>query len=271
MTVDTGAPGSGATTVVLTTEDPPVRDRPAAAAGRSRSRPDRDRLPSARRGDSRVLKRARMSHHDRPRYVPIEHLPPAGSWRLSADRRARRRPRISPGSASAAVYTSPYFAAAPGSTHGYDVSNHNEINPELGGTRCPRGVRQRGRRARPAPHRRLRAESHGHRHRHERVVERRARERSELAVREVLRHRLGAGRRRSCYAKLLLPILGDQYGHVLERGELQLVFRDGALGAALFRPRAADQSAAGAARLSRGRRPADRRRSEPTTRSCTSS
>ena len=30
-------------------------------------------------------------------------------------------------------------------------------------------------------------------------------------------------------AKLLLPILGDQYGRVLERGELQLVFRDGAL------------------------------------------
>src|SRR5215207_1002218 len=32
-----------------------------------------------------------------------------------------------------ACYTSPYFTAAPGSTHGYDVSNHNEINPELGG------------------------------------------------------------------------------------------------------------------------------------------
>src|SRR5262245_55222550 len=32
-----------------------------------------------------------------------------------------------------AVYTSPYFTAATGSTHGYDVVNHNEINPELGG------------------------------------------------------------------------------------------------------------------------------------------
>ena len=32
-----------------------------------------------------------------------------------------------------AVYTSPYFTAADGSTHGYDVYNHNEINPELGG------------------------------------------------------------------------------------------------------------------------------------------
>ena len=32
-----------------------------------------------------------------------------------------------------AVYTSPYFSAMPGSTHGYDVSDHNTINPELGG------------------------------------------------------------------------------------------------------------------------------------------
>ena len=44
-------------------------------------------------------------------------------------------------------------------------------------------------------------------------------------------------------AKLLLPILGDQYGNVLERGELQLAFADGALRAALLRPRAADQPA----------------------------
>jgi (1->4)-alpha-D-glucan 1-alpha-D-glucosylmutase len=31
-------------------------------------------------------------------------------------------------------------------------------------------------------------------------------------------------------AKLLLPILGDQYGRVLERGELQLAFNAGTLG-----------------------------------------
>jgi (1->4)-alpha-D-glucan 1-alpha-D-glucosylmutase len=31
------------------------------------------------------------------------------------------------------VYLSPIFRAAPGSTHGYDVCDHNEINPELGG------------------------------------------------------------------------------------------------------------------------------------------
>ncbi len=31
------------------------------------------------------------------------------------------------------LYFSPIFAAAPGSTHGYDVFNHNQVNPELGG------------------------------------------------------------------------------------------------------------------------------------------
>lgn len=31
------------------------------------------------------------------------------------------------------LYTSPIFAAAPGSTHGYDVVNHGQINPDLGG------------------------------------------------------------------------------------------------------------------------------------------
>ncbi|MFP4378005.1 MAG: alpha-amylase family glycosyl hydrolase, partial [Spirochaetales bacterium] len=31
------------------------------------------------------------------------------------------------------IYASPIFAARPGSRHGYDVINPNEINPELGG------------------------------------------------------------------------------------------------------------------------------------------
>ena len=31
------------------------------------------------------------------------------------------------------IYASPIFRALPGSTHGYDVCDHNEINPELGG------------------------------------------------------------------------------------------------------------------------------------------
>ncbi len=31
------------------------------------------------------------------------------------------------------LYVSPIFKAAPGSTHGYDVLDHQELNPELGG------------------------------------------------------------------------------------------------------------------------------------------
>ena len=57
----------------------------------------------------------------------------------------------------------------------------------------------------------------------ERVVERRARERAELTRRRLLRHRMGARLKAELRAKLLLPILGDQYGRVLERGELQVV------------------------------------------------
>ena len=30
------------------------------------------------------------------------------------------------------VYASPYFRAAAGSTHGYDVISHAELNPEVG-------------------------------------------------------------------------------------------------------------------------------------------
>ena len=51
------------------------------------------------------------------------------------------------------------------------------------------------------------------------------------------------------HAKLLLPILGDQYGRVLERGELKLAFHDGAADADVLRHHAADQPAPGAARV----------------------
>src|SRR5918996_5219086 len=73
-----------------------------------------------------------MNHRDPPRYVPAStyRLQVHGGFPLSAAR------DIAPYLARlgvAAVYTSPYFAAAPGSTHGYDVCNHNEFNEELGG------------------------------------------------------------------------------------------------------------------------------------------
>jgi (1->4)-alpha-D-glucan 1-alpha-D-glucosylmutase len=126
------------------------------------------------------------------------------------------------------VYTSPYFTAAPGSNHGYDVCNHNEISPALGGEAAHREFTDR-----------VAGAGMGH-------------------VVDFVPNHMGIGSGGNAWwldvlengpsspaarffdidwaplkaelqAKLLLPILGDQYGNVLERGELKLEFRDGAL------------------------------------------
>jgi (1->4)-alpha-D-glucan 1-alpha-D-glucosylmutase len=125
------------------------------------------------------------------------------------------------------VYASPLFRASPGSLHGYDVADHNELNPEIG-----------------------------------------TREEFDALVAELHRHDMGLiadfvpnhmgisdpnnewwmnvleNGPASPYAsyfdiewhplkpalenKVLLPILGDQYGRVLESGELKLKFENGA-------------------------------------------
>ena len=172
-----------------------------------------------------------MSHHDRPRYVPEStyRLQVHRGFPLTAARDvAAYLARLGVG----CVYTSPYFTASPGSTHGYDVSNHNEINPELGGAGA-----------------------------HEAFVAAAAEQRLLHMVDFVPNH-MGIGPsnawwndvlengpsspnakffdvdwapvKEELYAKLLLPILGDRYGLVLERGELQLVFADGALSVRYF-------------------------------------
>jgi (1->4)-alpha-D-glucan 1-alpha-D-glucosylmutase len=123
------------------------------------------------------------------------------------------------------LYTSPYLQAAPGSTHGYDVVDHSRISDDLGGA---------------AAHARLvaalKANGLGH------LVDTIPNHMS-IATREnrwwwdVLRNGLA-----SQYARffdvdweppearlrntLLLPVLADQYGRALERGEIRL-HRDG--------------------------------------------
>ena len=126
------------------------------------------------------------------------------------------------------VYTSPYFTAVAGSTHGYDVCNHNEISPEVGGSDALRDFTAA-----------TAAAGMGH-------------------VVDFVPNHMGVGAggnawwtdvlengpsspaasffdidwaplKAELHAKLLLPILGDQYGKVLERGELRLEFRDGVL------------------------------------------
>ena len=126
------------------------------------------------------------------------------------------------------VYTSPYFTAEPGSTHGYDICNHNEINPELGGAEAHAAFTSA-------------IAAHGLGHIVDFVP-------NHMGIgtcvnawwRDVLENGPSAAAagffdvdwtpvKPELRAKLLLPILGDQYGRVLERGELQLIFRDGAL------------------------------------------
>ncbi|MGE3268169.1 MAG: malto-oligosyltrehalose synthase [Chloroflexota bacterium] len=125
------------------------------------------------------------------------------------------------------LYASPFLKAGPDSLHGYDVSNHNEINPAIGS---------------PADFSALAQD---------------LRDRGMSQVLDVVPNHMGVGTNHndwwndvlengpiSAYAeffdidwsplqaelknKVLLPILGDQYGRVLENGELQLMFRDGA-------------------------------------------
>ncbi|HZA20675.1 MAG TPA: alpha-amylase family glycosyl hydrolase, partial [Actinomycetota bacterium] len=123
------------------------------------------------------------------------------------------------------VYCSPYLRAIPGSAHGYDVVDHTSINPELGG---------------PEGHRRMCAAlaEHGMSH-----------------LLDVVPNHMAIGGRASMWwwdllrngpasqyarffdvdwdppeprlkGKILMPVLGDQYGRVLEAGDLTLE-RDG--------------------------------------------
>jgi (1->4)-alpha-D-glucan 1-alpha-D-glucosylmutase len=160
--------------------------------------------------------------HERPAFVPLS------TYRLQVHRGfpLTAASEIAPYLARLGVdtcYTSPYFTAAPNSTHGYDVCNHNEINPEVGGSDA---------------HDRFSAALAAHAMHH---------------IVDFVPNHMGVGTGSNAWwndvlengpsspaaiffdidwhpvkaelqAKLLLPILGDQYGRVLERGELQLGF-----------------------------------------------
>ena len=125
------------------------------------------------------------------------------------------------------IYTSPYLAARPGSRHGYDIVDHGILNPELGTEAEHAAFCQE-----------LRRRGMGH-------------------ILDVVPNHMGVadGANRwwndvlengpsSPYATffdidwdpverhlrntVLLPVLGDQYGRVLERRELTLTLEDGA-------------------------------------------
>jgi (1->4)-alpha-D-glucan 1-alpha-D-glucosylmutase len=124
------------------------------------------------------------------------------------------------------AYTSPFFATATDGSHGYDVSDHNRLRDDLGGEPAFR-----------------------------RMAEALARHGLGLVI-DIVPNHMGIAHNRNAwwfdvlehgaaspYArffdidwhpvkdeladKVLLPILGDQYGIVLERGELRLELVDG--------------------------------------------
>jgi (1->4)-alpha-D-glucan 1-alpha-D-glucosylmutase len=125
-------------------------------------------------------------------------------------------------------YSSPILKATPGSTHGYDICDHSRLNEELGlegeyTAWCDA----------------LRDRRFGH------IVDfvpnhMSSDPTSNLWWRDVLENGPSSpyGRyfdvdwdpvKPELKGKVLLPMLGDQYGRVLERGELQLRFEEGAL------------------------------------------
>jgi malto-oligosyltrehalose synthase len=124
-------------------------------------------------------------------------------------------------------YTSPYFTAAPGSTHGYDVCDHNEINPELGGEPAFAAFAAA-------------LDEHRLHHLVDFVPNHMGVGSGNARWNDLLENGPGSQAapffdvdwtpaKPELHAKLLVPILGDQYGRVLERGELQLALEQGAL------------------------------------------
>ncbi len=131
------------------------------------------------------------------------------------------------------LYLSPILAARPGSAHGYDITDHGRLNEELGG--------EDGFAA-------LAAEARAH---------------GLGIVVDIVPNHMGIDPKANPWwrdvlengecspharafdidwrpikpelrDRVLLPILGDRYGIVLERGELELRFADGALSLAYF-------------------------------------
>lgn len=131
------------------------------------------------------------------------------------------------------LYLSPIWQATPGSSHGYDATDHSRVSDELGGEKGLRKLWQA-------------AQAHGMTLIADFVP-------NHMGIagghnpywEDVLRHGLASRYahffdiaweplKRALSGKVLLPVLGDQYGRVLERGELRVVRRGGELGLDYF-------------------------------------
>jgi (1->4)-alpha-D-glucan 1-alpha-D-glucosylmutase len=125
-------------------------------------------------------------------------------------------------------YTSPLLKARAGSTHGYDITDHHQLNPELGSDTDYENFSSTLHRL-------------GMGHLLDIVPNHMGIDPMQNAWwRDVLENGPSSPYARyfdidwhplkpELHNKVLLPILGDQYGAVLERGELHLVFEEGAI------------------------------------------
>ena len=122
------------------------------------------------------------------------------------------------------VYASPIFAAAPGSTHGYDICTFNQLNPNLGSPQDFESFTSE-------------LQKLGMGLLLDMVPNHMANHSTNCWWVDVLRH--GEKSQFATYfdinwnppnsllrGKVLLPVLGDLYGEVIERGELKIVFQD---------------------------------------------
>jgi (1->4)-alpha-D-glucan 1-alpha-D-glucosylmutase len=124
------------------------------------------------------------------------------------------------------VYSSPVLQARPGSPHGYDIVDHTQVNPELGGeeqlSELLRHLREQGMGfiVDVVPNHMSIAEAHNR------------------WWQDVLEDGPSSPYARyfdidwnppnpALRNRVLLPILGDQFGRVLERQELRVSYRDG--------------------------------------------
>ncbi len=133
------------------------------------------------------------------------------------------------------VYLSPILAAAPGSSHGYDVIDHHRLNPELGGEEGFAALTEA-----------LRA--HGLRAIVDFVPNHMAIEPNNAWWTDLLENGQSSlfapyfdvdwhPAKAELENKVLVPVLGDQFGEVLERGELRLERDGGAFSVRYFEHR----------------------------------
>ena len=134
------------------------------------------------------------------------------------------------------LYASPFLKARSGSTHGYDIIDHNAFNPELGGEDGFRALSRALAQGRYRADSRFRPQPHGRALRRQCLVARHAGMGPEVAPRRVLRHRVGhaaaSGRAAACCCRFS----ARPYGEALESGEIELRYdaREGSFSAWYF-------------------------------------